>query len=154
MLTFLLGYLFSMADYHARSVEDGLEFRKMRSSVHSCVWLLATPWTVAHWAPLTMGFSGQGYWSGFPFLSPGDVCDPGIKPASPAMTGGFFTTEAPGKPHLGKHGSVTMKRRVQRELTTLKGCCWTRKDAGILDLRRRRIQSGVRDEAWLLRAFV
>ena len=78
----------------------------------------ASPWTVAHWAPLSMGFSGQRYWNGLPFPSAGDLCDPGIKPASPAMTGRFFTTEAPEKPHLGKHGSVTMKR-VQKELTTL-----------------------------------
>ena len=66
-----------------------------------------------------MGFSGQGYWSGLAFPSPGDLHDPGIKPAFPAMTGRFFTTEAPVKPHLGKHGSVTMKRRVQKELTAL-----------------------------------
>ena len=33
-----------------------------------CVWLFATPWTVAHQAPLSMGFSRQEYWSGLPFL--------------------------------------------------------------------------------------
>ena len=41
---------------------------------------LATPWTVACQAPLPMGFSRQGYWSGLPFLSPGDLPDPGIRP--------------------------------------------------------------------------
>ena len=41
---------------------------------------LVTPWTVAHQAPLSMGFSGQEYWSGLPFPSPGDLPDPGIKP--------------------------------------------------------------------------
>ena len=66
-----------------------------------------------------MGFPRQDHWSASPFPSPGDLPDPGIKPASPAMTGRFFTTEAPETPHLGKHGSVTMKRRVQKELTTL-----------------------------------
>ena len=45
-----------------------------------------------------MGFSGQEYWGGFPFPSPGNLPDPGIKPASPALEGGFFTTEPPGKP--------------------------------------------------------
>ena len=41
-----------------------------------------TPWTVAHQAPLSMGFSRQEYWSGLSFPSPGDLPDPGIKPRS------------------------------------------------------------------------
>ena len=44
-----------------------------------------TPWTVAHQAPLSMGFSRQEYWGGLLFPSPGDLPDPGIKPASPAL---------------------------------------------------------------------
>ena len=40
---------------------------------------LATPWTVAHQAPMSMGFSRQEYWSGLPFPSPGDFPDPGIE---------------------------------------------------------------------------
>ena len=44
----------------------------------------AAPWTVACQAPLSMGFSRQGYWNGLPFPSPGDLSDPGIKPVSPA----------------------------------------------------------------------
>ena len=40
-----------------------------------------------------MGFSRQEYWSGLPFPSPGDLPDPGIKPASPALMGGVFTTD-------------------------------------------------------------
>ena len=51
-----------------------------------------TPWTVAHRAPLSMGFSRQEYWSGLPYPSPGDLPGPGIEPVSPAMVGGFFTT--------------------------------------------------------------
>ena len=46
---------------------------------------LATPWTVAHQAPLFMGFSRQKYWSGLPFPSPGDLPNPGIEPGSPAL---------------------------------------------------------------------
>ena len=46
---------------------------------------LATPWTVARQAPLSMGFSRQEYWSGLPFPSPGDLPDPGIEPGSPAL---------------------------------------------------------------------
>ena len=45
---------------------------------------LATLWTVAHQAPLSMGFPRQEYWSGLPFPSPGDLPDPGIKSTSPA----------------------------------------------------------------------
>ena len=47
--------------------------------------LYVTPWTVAHQAPLSMGFSWQEYWSGFPFPSLGGLPDPGIKPASSAL---------------------------------------------------------------------
>ena len=56
-----------------------------------------TPWTVAHQAPLSMGFPRQEYWSGLPFPPPGDLFDPGLKPLSPALPGGFFTTVPPGK---------------------------------------------------------
>ena len=55
-----------------------------------------TPWTVAHQASLSMGFSRQEYWSGLPFPSPEDLPDPGIKLTSPALAGRFFTTEPPG----------------------------------------------------------
>ena len=59
------------------------------------VQLFATPWTVACWAPLSLGFSRQRYWSGLPFPHPVDLPDPGIEPMSlmsPALAGGFFTT--------------------------------------------------------------
>ena len=61
----------------------------------SLVQLFSTPWTVAHLAPLSMGFSRQEYWSGLLFPSPGDLPDPRIEPvspASPALAGRFFTT--------------------------------------------------------------
>ena len=59
-----------------------------------CIRLFETPWTAAHQAPLSMGFSRQGYWSGSPCPPPGDLPDPGIEPLSlmsPALAGGFFT---------------------------------------------------------------
>ena len=56
------------------------------------------PWTVVRQAPLSMGFLRQEYWSGLPFPSPGDLPEPGIKPLSPALVSGIFTTESPGKP--------------------------------------------------------
>ena len=53
----------------------------------------ATQWTVAHQAPLSMGFSRQGYWSGLPFPSPGDLPDPGIKLRSPALQADTLPSE-------------------------------------------------------------
>ena len=47
-----------------------------------------------------MGFSRQEYWSGLIFPPPGDLPDPEIKPTSPALVGGFFTTEPPGNPKI------------------------------------------------------
>ena len=50
--------------------------------------LFAIPWTIAHQAPLSMGFSRQEYWSGLPFPPPGDLPNPGIEltsPVSPAL---------------------------------------------------------------------
>ena len=58
---------------------------------------LVTSGTVAHQAPLPMGFPRQEYWSGLPFPSLGDLPDPGIEPMSPALAGGFFTAEPVGK---------------------------------------------------------
>ena len=63
----------------------------------NCAWLFVSPWTVAR-QTLSLGFSRQEYWSGLPFLSPGDLPDPGVEPASPALAGGFFTAEPPEKP--------------------------------------------------------
>ena len=51
----------------------------------SHVQLFATLWTIARQAPLSMGFSRQEYWSGWPFPSPGSLPDPGIEPSSPAL---------------------------------------------------------------------
>ena len=49
------------------------------------VQLFVTPWTVAHQAPLSMGFSRQEYWSRLPCPSPEDLPDPRIEPGSPAL---------------------------------------------------------------------
>ena len=58
-----------------------------------------TSWTVAHQAPLSMGFSRQEYWSGLPFPSLGDLPNPGIEPVSPALQGDSLLLEPLGKPH-------------------------------------------------------
>ena len=62
-----------------------------------------------------MGFSRQEHWSGLPFPSPGDLPDPGMEPASPALAGGFFTTAPPGKPVLVM--KVKLLSRVQLSAT-------------------------------------
>ena len=51
----------------------------------SHVWLFVTPWTLAHQASLPVGFSRQEYWSGLPFPPTGNLPDPGVKLASPAL---------------------------------------------------------------------
>ena len=67
----------------------------------SCVQLFATPLTVAHQAPLSMGFSRQEYWSGLPCLPPGDLPKLEIELVSlmsPALEGRFLPLLPPGKP--------------------------------------------------------
>ena len=69
----------------------------MCTNCFSHVCLFMTPWTVAFQAPLSMGFSRQEYWSGWPCPPPGDLPDPGIKHISlkpPALASGFFTISA------------------------------------------------------------
>ena len=61
--------------------------------------LFATPRTVAHQAPLSMGFPRQEYWSDLPFPSPGDLPDPRIKLGSPALQADSLWSEPLGKPH-------------------------------------------------------
>ena len=70
----------------------------------SCVQLFVTPWTVACQSPLSMGFPRQEYWSRLPFPPLGNLLNPKIEPASPALAGRFFTTEPHEKP-MGR-GSV------------------------------------------------
>ena len=68
------------------------------SDVSQSCLTLTTPCTISHQAPLSMEFFGQEYWSGLPFPPPGDLPNPGIEPASPALAGRFFTTGPLGKP--------------------------------------------------------
>ena len=80
----------------------------------SHVQLIAIPWTVACRAPLSMELYRQEHWSGLPFPSPGDLPDPGIEPASPALIGRLFTTSIKKRivlrvmswvhDHLGRRG--------------------------------------------------
>ena len=62
----------------------------------SRVQLFGTPWTVAHQAPPSMGFSRREYWSGLPSPSPGELPNPGIKPRSPILQADALPSEPPG----------------------------------------------------------
>ena len=91
----------SQTHTHTVSPRRREEARKPRVSlchpfVVSVAKLCLTLWDPMDCSPPSFsvhGFPRQEHWSGLPFPSPGDLPDPGIKPASPALTGGFFTTE-------------------------------------------------------------
>ena len=80
------------------SVCPELPLLRVKMESLSCVCLLATPWPVAHQAPLSMGFSRQEYWSRVPCPPPGDFPDPGTEPGSPALQADSLPSELPGKP--------------------------------------------------------
>ena len=71
------------------------------------IWLLTTSWTVAREAPLSTGLPRQKYWSGLPFPSPGDLPNPGMEPASPAL-------QADSLP-LSHQGSLILPWRQQSD---------------------------------------
>ena len=83
----------------------------------SCL-TLATRWTVAHQAPLSMGSSRQEYWSGLQFPTPGDLPNLGIEPKSPALQAASLPFEPPGKHIIGKD----MQKSGTLELRELAGC--------------------------------
>ena len=71
--------------YADKVEEEFSRFKEQREKLLSRVRFFATPWTVAHQDPRSMGFSRDEYWSGLPFPSPGDLPNPGIEPGSPAL---------------------------------------------------------------------
>ena len=86
-----------MGNVHVRIGSDVSGRLCVHAKSLQSVQLFVTPWTVAHQAPLSMGFSREEYWSGLPCPPPGDLTDPGIEPVSsmfPALAGSFFTTSA------------------------------------------------------------
>ena len=90
---------------------------------------LATPWTVAHQAALSVGFPRQEYWSRLPFPSPGDLPNPGIEPGSPALQADSIATEPPGKseappcrsPEPRRHWSLFHKQQAHSFLHECSG---------------------------------
>ena len=90
----------------------------------SLVCLFVTLWTVPHQSPLFMEISRQEYWSGLPWPPPGDLPHLGIELTSlrsPALTGGFFTTEPPGKPNIYQFSSVQFSCSVMSDSLQSRG---------------------------------
>ena len=92
------------ADFYQLSYQGSLKILHGGGGLfaQSCL-TLATPWTVACQAPLSMGFSRQEYWSGLPFPSAGDLPDPEIEQASPAWQVDSLPQSPLGSPPLGWH---------------------------------------------------
>ena len=93
-------------------------FKSYESEVKllSRVRLFVTPWTAAHQAPPSMGFSRQDYWSGLPFPSPGDLPDPGSNPGLHIVARCFYSLSHQGSPsHI--------KEEVKKQVDKLK--CYT-----------------------------
>ena len=86
---------------------SSLAFVHLLECVDSCVRVLipvllfASPWTVAHQAPLSVEFSRQEYWSGLPFSTPRDLPSPRIEPTFSALADRFFITESHLSSNLG-----------------------------------------------------
>ena len=90
------------------TLRKSLHFLTKMQSVQNCTVVLVTqscltlcdPTDGPHQAPLSTEFSRQGYWSGLPFPSPGDLPDPGIEPGSPALQADSLPSEPLGKPKI------------------------------------------------------
>ena len=83
--------------------------------VLSHVCLFAAPWTVAHQAPLSIGFPRQEYCDGLPFPIPGDLLNSGIEPMflmSPALAGRFFTTSATWEAYINIYVCIYIYKYV------------------------------------------
>ena len=79
-----------------------------------------TSWTIAHQAPLSIGFPRQEYWSGLPFPSPGDLPDPEIEPRSSALQVDSLPSEPPGKlsDMMKKSNRQAKVKRIQHHQTS------------------------------------
>ena len=88
---------------------------------------------IACQAPLSMGLPRQEYWSGLPFLSSGDLPEPGIKAVSPALAGRFSITEPPGTPPIAFYMAIKKSWSLQS---------WTELREGLFscDVKRKKKQ--------------
>ena len=112
-----------------------LWWRRSEEMSLSRVRLFATPWTVAHQAPGSMGFSRHEYWSGLPFPFPGDLPNPGIEPVSPALLADALPSKLPGKQEVERtckimnfleKSSWTIKKAECQRINAFELWCWRR----------------------------
>ena len=89
----------------------------------SCLTLCNPMDCIAHWAPLSMEFSWQEYWSGLPCPSPEDLPNPGIEPRSPTLQADSLPAEPPGKPKNTGVGSLSLLQ-IQESNQSLLHCRW------------------------------
>ena len=78
---------------------------------------LHNPMDCTHQAPLSMGFPRQEHWSGLSFPSPGELLNPGIKPASlacPVLAAGYLPLAPPGKPSNSMNPCLDLKHHDDR----------------------------------------
>ena len=88
---------------------------KVKVKLLSRVPLFAAPWAVAYQTSQSMGFSRLEYWSGLPFLSPGDFPNPGIEPRSPALETDALTSEPPLlQIHYKEKRGIKLKSHLMR----------------------------------------
>ena len=135
----------------------------------SCVQLFVTLWTVAHQAPLSMGFFRQKYWSALPCPPPGDLLDPGIEAASLVYPSdgdslhnclhwqvGSLLTEPPGKPvfNTSQHKSSLTSLHKYFPFLYLPGSSPSRIQGNPQDERRRRMRERVRQSSRLSLKFI
>ena len=125
-------------------------------AVLSHIRLIVTPWTVAHHAPLSMGFFRQECWSGFPFPPAGDLLDPGAKlasPLSPALQADSLYTE-PSCPPDTHAGWVSLAPdsmwlfslfKLDHLSFFLKMCCWGRSPCTLCQLSTLRLRTWERE---------
>ena len=88
---------------------------------------VVSSWTVAHQAPLSMGFSRQEYWSGLPCPPPGDLPNPGIETRSFAVQAGSLPSEPPGKHKNTRVGNLSLLQEIfltQESNWDLLHCRW------------------------------
>ena len=110
ILHFLSKQTFNIHEYKNTFVSNSEDINILaqisKAKSLSRVRLFVTPWTAAHQAPQSMGFSRQEYWSGLPFLSPEDLPNSGIKPRSPALQADSLANELRGKPNIISYAST------------------------------------------------
>ena len=92
----------SSKQYHSISFDENQSLISISVSI-----FFATPWTVAHWAPLSMGFSRHWYWSELPCRPPGDLPNPEIKARYPALQADSSPSESPWKHLISMSVSVS-----------------------------------------------